>query len=158
MITENERAHGSYSASAAGDRLRVTEPSRLTDGRSLGDIIAETQTDFSNIVRKEIQLAKAEVKVDAAKAGKGAGFLGAAAVLGIFGLNLLLFTLAFVLDIWLPRWAAFGIITLIVLATAGFLALMGKKALTTVNPKPTRTIRNAQETVEAVKVAAKPSA
>lgn len=156
MITENERAHGAHTLSDA-ERQRVTEPTRLTDGRSLGDIIAETQTDLSNIVRKEIQLAKTEIKGEGIKAGKGAGFLAGAAVLGIFGLNLLLFTLAFVLDIWLPRWAAFGIITLLVFAGAGVLALMGKKALSTVKPAPERTIRNAQETVEAVKVAAKPS-
>lgn len=151
MITENETIAGATSAKATEQEARDARAARLVSGRSIGDIVAETQTDISNIVRKEIQLAKTEMKVDVAKAGKGAGMFGAAAVLGIFGLNMLLFTLAFILDIWLWKWVAFGIVTLLLLGGAGILALMGKKAVSSVNPKPERTIRNAQETVETIK-------
>ena len=52
--------------------------------RSLGDLISEVTTDLSTLMRQELELAKAEVQQSAARAGKGAGMLGGAAVAGYF--------------------------------------------------------------------------
>jgi uncharacterized membrane protein YqjE len=52
--------------------------------RSLGDLISEVTQDLSTLMRQELELAKAEVQQSAARAGKGAGMLGGAAVAGYF--------------------------------------------------------------------------
>jgi len=50
----------------------------------LGDLIGEVTEDLSTLVRQELELAKAELQQSAARAGKGAGMLGGAAVAGYF--------------------------------------------------------------------------
>jgi hypothetical protein len=53
---------------------------------SFGDLIAEVSRDISTLMRQEVELAKAELKQSASKAGKGAGMFGGAAVAGYFAL------------------------------------------------------------------------
>ena len=48
-------------------------------------------------------------------------------------------------------WAGYLIVTLLLFAVAGILALAGIKALKKAKPVPEKAIRNAQETVEAIK-------
>ena len=45
---------------------------------SLGDLLGEVTRDLSTLIRKELALAKAELKESAGKAAKGAGTLGGA--------------------------------------------------------------------------------
>src|SRR4051794_3632498 len=47
-------------------------------GTSLGDLLSEVTRDLSTLMRQEIELAKAELKQSASRAGKGAGMLGGA--------------------------------------------------------------------------------
>jgi hypothetical protein len=101
-----------------------------TPERTLGQLVAQATEDVSSIVRSELDLAKAELKADALKAGTGAGMLGAAG---------------------LSPWLAFLIIGVVLLIICGILALMGKAALSKVQGKPKRTIKNAQDTIAAVK-------
>ena len=44
--------------------------------RSLGDVVSDIATDLSTLVKQEMELARTELKQEAAKAGKGAGMLG----------------------------------------------------------------------------------
>ena len=53
----------------------------LRDEPTIGRLIKDAQTDFSTLMRKEIQLAKAELKVSVTAGGMGAVFLAAAAFL-----------------------------------------------------------------------------
>ncbi|WP_134768055.1 phage holin family protein, partial [Nocardioides sp. 1609] len=46
--------------------------------RSLGEIVGEVTTDLSTLMKQELELAKVELKQEAAKAGKGAGMLAGA--------------------------------------------------------------------------------
>jgi len=119
--------------------------------RTVGQLVADATHDVQGIVRSEIALAKAEVSSGAKVMGKGAGLLGGAAFLGLLGLIFLFHTLARVIDIWLPVWAGYGIVTLILLIVAGVLGLLGKKALEKAKPKPSRAIAEARQTIAALK-------
>ncbi|WP_406829353.1 phage holin family protein [Pedococcus sp. KACC 23699] len=119
--------------------------------RTLGQLVADATHDLSTIVRSEIALAKTEITTEAKTAGKSAAMFGAAAFVGLLGVIFLFHTVVAVLDIWLPEWAAYLITTVLLFAIAGVLALVGKKSVATINPKPERTIKNAQETVQALK-------
>ncbi len=53
-------------------------PSRVdTSGESLGDLVSELTGDLSKLMRQELELAKAEIRQEAAKAGKATGMLAA---------------------------------------------------------------------------------
>jgi hypothetical protein len=124
--------------------------------RTIGQLVADASHDISGIVRSEIALAKAEVSSGAKVMGRGAGLLVGAAVLGVFGLIFLLHTLAQVIAIWLPLWAGYLIVTVLLFVIAAVLGLLGKKALDTAKPTPERAKEQAQLTVAAVKDAARP--
>jgi hypothetical protein len=49
---------------------------------SLGDLLGEVSRDISTLMRQEVELAKAELKQSATRAGKGAGLLGGAGYAG----------------------------------------------------------------------------
>ncbi|MCU1607258.1 MAG: uncharacterized protein JWP46_3723, partial [Modestobacter sp.] len=66
----------------------TTEGNPDVEGTSVGELIGEVTRDLSTLMRQELELAKAEVKAEAAKAGKGAGLLGGA---GFAGYMVLLF-------------------------------------------------------------------
>lgn len=119
--------------------------------RTLGQLVAETTQDVKTIVQDEIALAKIEVKADAQRAGKGAGMFAGAAVLGLFGLVLLLFAIVYVLvALGLKTWLAFLIVAVVLFVVAGILALIGKKAISQLKG-PQRTIRSTKATIAAVK-------
>lgn len=50
---------------------------------SLGDLLGEVTKDLSTLMRQELELAKAELRQSATKAGKGAGMMGGAAYAGL---------------------------------------------------------------------------
>ena len=127
---------------------------RHSQERTIGQLFAQIVDDLRMIVRTEIQLAKTEITAQLGVAGTGAGMLAGAGVLALYGLGLLFVTLALVIAIWLPVWAGFLIITVVLFIVVAILALLGRNALKDVNPRPDRAIAQAQETVETLKQAA----
>ena len=119
--------------------------------RTVGQLVADATHDVQGIVRSEIALAKTEMSANAKVMGKGAGLLGGAAFLGLLGLIFLFHTLARVIAEWLPVWAGYGIITLVLFIVAGILGLLGKNALAKAKPAPSRAIAEAKQTVATLK-------
>ena len=112
--------------------------------RTISQLVADASHDISGIVKSEIALAKAEVS-------KGAGRLVGAGILAVFALIYLFHTLAHVIAIWLPLWAGYLIVTVVLLLVAAILGVLGKNALSKSKPKPEKAIEQAQLTVAAVK-------
>lgn len=126
------------------------------EDRSLGEIISELMDNSTTLVKQEVELAKAEAKQAASRAGKGVGmFAGAAiaALMALFALTLLLWWL-FAILIGSNTDPALGwsglIVTVIWLAVAGVLAALGKSALDKVRGLP-----QTQETMKKIPNAAK---
>jgi len=139
-----------YSADADGSRPDVSD-------RSVGELIGEVAKDLSTLMRKELELAKVEVKAEAAKAGKGAGLLAGAGVAGHLMLIFLSLTLMYFLYSLFGGndpadfvWAAL-IVTLIWAVIAAVLASMGRKQLKDVNPKPEQTVETLKEDAQWIK-------
>jgi len=124
-------------------------PSRMdTTGESLGDLVSELTGDLSKLMRQELELAKAEIRQEAAKAGKATGMLAAAGFAGYLTTVLLSLALVFALGAVMPLgWA-----TLIVAALWGIAGAVlystGRARLRTVNPKPERTVETLKEDAE----------
>ena len=119
--------------------------------RTIGQLVADATHDIEGIVRGEIALAKAEVTDGAKVLGKGAGLLAGAAFLVLMGVVFLLHSAAWGISTWLPVWAGYLIVAVVVLIVATVLGLMGKKALETARPAPERAIDQAQRTIAVIK-------
>ena len=119
--------------------------------RTIGQLVADATHDIEGIVRGEIALAKAEVTDGAKVLGKGAGLLAGAAFLVLMGVVFLLHSAAWGISTWLPVWAGYLIVAVVVLIIAAILGLMGKKALETARPAPERAIDQAQRTIAVIK-------
>ncbi|HET7901448.1 MAG TPA: phage holin family protein [Candidatus Nanopelagicales bacterium] len=98
--------------------------------QSLGSLVSGITEDLSALVRGEIELAKTEVRTTMQTASKGGGMLAGAALFGFLALVFLLLTLAWVLvQLGLPIWAGFGIVTLLLIIVTAILGILGKKRL-----------------------------
>lgn len=134
----------------------MSQPQDLRENeRTISQLVADASHDISGIVKSEIALAKAEVGQGAKVMGKGAGLLAGAGVIAVFALIYLFHTLALVIAVWLPEWAGYLIVTVLLLIVATVLGLLGKKALSQAKPSPERAIKHARLTMDAVKDAAR---
>ena len=119
--------------------------------RSLGDIVGDIARDLTTLFRQELDLAKTEARAEIAKAGKGAGLLGAAGVAGHLTLLLASLALTFLLDEWMPLALAALIVTVLWAVVAAILGLRGRKELRSVNPKLETTQRTLKEDAQWVR-------
>jgi hypothetical protein len=132
---------------ATVDLTGKAEP-RATSEPSLGELVGQASKEISTLVRKEVELAKAELSAEIGKAGKGAGMFGGAGLTALYGLMFLSLAAMFGLGAVMHLgWAAL-IVAAFWLVVAGILALTGKRAFATFSPVPERTIRTLKEDAE----------
>ncbi len=118
---------------------------------SLGELFGEVSKDLSQLVRQEVELAKAEAKESATRAGKGAGMLVGAAEAGQLALVFLSVAVWWGLGNAIGRgWSAL-VVTVVWAVVAAVLGLVGKKQVTSVSGLPRTT-----ETVKEIPPALKP--
>lgn len=120
-------------------------PTAPADERSLGEILSDVTSDLTDLVKQELELARTELKQEAAKAGKGAGMLGGAGVAGLLLLISLTLTVGFLLDNWMPVELAFLITTVLWAVIAAVLAAKGRAALKRTNPQLPKTQQTLKE-------------
>ena len=117
---------------------------------SLGDLLGEVTRDVSTLMRQEVELAKAEVRQSATRAGKGAGLLGGAGYAGHLTVLFVSFAawwgLGQVIDI---AWAAV-IVAVVWGIVAAVLYVLGRKELKTVQGAP-RTVDSLKKIPDALK-------
>lgn len=113
--------------------------------RSLAELFSTLTSDITLLVRKELELAREELKGEASGLGKAAGALGAAAVVGLLCGVAFVMMAGFALDAVMPAWAAFLIVTIVLGIVAAVLGLQGQKRLKAINPKPEQTIETLKE-------------
>lgn len=132
-------------------RVDGAAPQVTRSEETLGMLFANASRDLSTLVHSEIELAKAELRLDVKNAAKGGAMFGAAGFLGLLAIVLLSITIAlFIAWLGLEAWLAFLIVTAFYLLVAGVLALVGKKAVSKVGP-PERTLRTSKDTVQFLK-------
>lgn len=106
--------------------------------------------DTSELVRAEIELAKAEVSDGLKANGIGIGMVIGAAVMMWLAVQGLLITAGFALALVMPGWAAALVVTVVLLIVAGVLGLIARNKLgTKVSVEQAKA--NVQEDVEWVR-------
>jgi hypothetical protein len=121
-------------------RLDESPPRSLSN---VGEIFADISRDLSTLIRQETELAKAELRDSATKAGKGAGMLGGAAVAGHFVLLFLSITLWWGLGNGIGRaWSAL-VVAVVWAVIAAVLSSIGRREIKQIKgiPQTTETAR-----------------
>ena len=114
------------------------------ESNSLGDLLGDVTRDLSTLMRQELELAKAEAKQSATRAGKGGGMFAGAGVAGHFVLLFLSIALWYALgELMGLGWSAV-VVALIWGIIAAVLASIGKKELKAIKGMP-QTVETVQE-------------
>jgi hypothetical protein len=122
------------------------EPAVDHQDQSIGNLVREASSHLSTLVRSEIELARAEVVSEVRKGVKGSVYFVIALTILLFSLFFLFLTIGEVLDIWLPRSAAFAIVFGLMLLGAALFGLLGYRRMRSIR-KPERTISSLQDAV-----------
>lgn len=130
------------------------------DGRSNGQSLAELTRQLSDqtteLIRKEIELAKAELQQKGKQVGLGAGMFGGAGIFVVYALGALTAAAILALATAMDGWLAALIVALVWAAIAGVLALTGKNRVQEGSPPvPEQAIESVKEDVEWTKQRAK---
>jgi uncharacterized membrane protein YqjE len=116
--------------------------------RPIGELVKDLSSQTSTLVRKEIELAKAELQQQGKVAGKGAGMLGGAAVAGLLALGALSAALIALLGEAMPIWAAALIVMALWAVVAAVLAKSGQTALQRATPPAPQTVETVKEDIQ----------
>jgi uncharacterized membrane protein YqjE len=112
-----------------------TEQSGLSQSdRPIGDLMKQLSEQTSELVRKELELARAEMTQKGKAAGLGAGMFGGAGLFALLGLGALTACFVLALAEAIDGWLAALIVTVIYAAIAGALALTGKSKVQEATP------------------------
>jgi Putative Actinobacterial Holin-X, holin superfamily III len=123
--------------------------SQNSGDKSAAELLRDLSQQTGDLVRKEMELAKAELRVKGKAAGMGAGMFGGAGVVALYGVGALTAAAILGLAIVLDAWLAALIVGVGYLAVAGILALTGKKKVEQATPPvPEQAIESSKEDVE----------
>ena len=111
---------------------------------SIGELVSNATEQISSLMRAEIELAKAEIQVEAKKVAIGGGLFTVAGVIALYSSFFFFFALAEVLKIWLWAWAAYLIIFFAMLLFAALLAFIGFRKVKQIKA-PKKTIESVAE-------------
>ncbi len=127
-----------------------TTQERLRE-RSIGELLGDFASETTDLLGKEMELARAEVGIQVKRAGTGAGLFGAAIVFALLGLGALtacaVIALALVIDAWLAALIVGGALVVV----AGILALAGRAKVRAIAPPvPERAIGEVKRDIATV--------
>jgi uncharacterized membrane protein YqjE len=119
---------------------------------STSELVTRLTQQSTELIRNELRLAQVEMTEKAKHAGVGAGLFGGAGVVALYGVGALIATIILALATFLAPWLAALIVTVVLFAIAGVVALMGKKQVSQATPAaPQKTIDNVKRDVDTIK-------
>ncbi|HTX29972.1 MAG TPA: phage holin family protein [Solirubrobacteraceae bacterium] len=129
----------------------TTDPSQA----SVAELVKQLSEQTSRLARQEVELAKAELTEKGKRAGIGAGMFGGAGVFGFYAFGALVAAAILGLATAVAAWLAALIVTVVLGAIAGLLALQGKtKVQQATPPVPEQATESVKEDVEWTKARA----
>ena len=115
----------------------------------IGELLKQLASETTTLVRQELDLAKAEMREKAGKAGPGFGMIGAAGGVALLALGALTAFFVLALDAVLPNWLAALVVAMVYGAVAALLYMRGKEKVDDAgSPAPRQTIETLKEDVE----------
>ncbi|WP_248489752.1 phage holin family protein [Tsukamurella sp. PLM1] len=124
--------------------IPLTDPNVTASGDpTIGSLVRDASAQVSSLVRAEVELAKAETVQEVKKAATGSAFFAIAGVVALYSSFFFFFFLTWLLNIWLPMWAASLIVFILMLVVAGLAAFLGYLKV--------RKIRGPKKTIDSLK-------
>jgi uncharacterized membrane protein YqjE len=121
------------------------------ESESLREILRDIAHDLQYLLHSELRLAKVEVTEQVDRVKHVAGFMGAAAVLGLFAGMCFVATCVALLALFAPVWGAALIMTLLLVAGGGWMYVRGREKMRRFRPLPQQTMQSIKDNVEWVK-------
>ena len=122
---------------------------------SVAELVKQLSEQASRLARQEAELAKAELTAKGKRAGIGAGMFGGAGIVGLYTVGALTATAILALATAVAAWLAALIVTVVLGAIAGVLALEGKsKVQQATPPVPEQAAESVKEDVQWAKTRA----
>jgi len=138
-------------SSSRGYAAPMEQPNTNED-QSVSELVKQLSTQTSALVRQELKLAQLEMTEKGKRAGIGAGLFGGAGLVAAYGMGALIATIILLLATFLEPWIAALIVTVVLFAVAGVLALTGKKQVEQATPPaPEEAIESTKRDVDEVK-------
>ena len=116
--------------------------------KTLGELFSDLSRETSQLLRKEVQLAKTELSQNVSHAVKNAALLVVAAVFVFFAAQALLAAAILALVPVVGPWQAALIVAVVLLVLAAALATVGLSALKKGNLAPRETVQTIREDVQ----------
>ncbi len=113
--------------------------------RTIAELITRLSRGTVTLVRKEVQLAQAEMSQKASRVGKNVGFLVVESVVTYTGLLALVAAVILVLGLVIPYWLSALIVGLVIAAIGAILVAKGANTLRQEDPTPRETVETLQE-------------
>jgi|SRR3712207_5107332 len=121
---------------------------QTADEKPVAELLSDMTSSVTTLIRKEVEMAVAELKDEARQAAKAGGMLSGGALSGYLSLLFGSFGLAWWLDRKLPRPLAFFAVAALHGAAAGALLKQGREEMQHVDPVPRQTVDTVKENVE----------
>ena len=119
---------------------------------SVSELVQRLSEQTSELARREVELAKAEVAEKGKRLGVGAGAFGAAGIAGLFALAALTAGAILLLGTAIADWLAALIAAAVYALAAGGLALAGRRQVEEgAPPLPERAIQSTKRDIDAAK-------
>jgi uncharacterized membrane protein YqjE len=126
--------------------------------QSTGELVKQVTEQVSLLVRDELKLAQLEMTRKGKEAGKGAGMLGGAGLVALYGVACLIACAIIAISHVLQAWLAALIIGAALLALAAVVSAVGRSHLRKATPPtPTEAVESVKTDVEEVRERARRS-
>ena len=120
--------------------------------QSTAQLVTQLSEQVSRLVRDELQLTRVEMAQKGKQAGAGAGLLGGAGVVALYGLACLVACVIIAISGAIAAWLAALIVGAALLAAAGITAMLGRSRLRRATPPvPKQALSSVQTDVQEIK-------
>lgn len=124
---------------------------RAIENKPLGDLFSDLASEMSELVRKEVALAKLEVGQKAKHVGKNVGYLVVGGAVAYAAMLAIIAAIVMLLDKVMPNWGAALLVGIVVAAIAGLLINKAIAALQATDMTPQQTVETLKEDAAWVK-------
>jgi uncharacterized membrane protein YqjE len=129
---------------------------RPADQRSVGQLITDATNQVSTLMRDEIRLAIIELQQKGKRMGVGAGLLGGAGLVAMYGVGAIVAGVILLLATVMAPWLAAFIVGAAVLLIAAIMAALGRsQARRGAPPVPEQTVESVKQDIAAVREGAR---
>jgi uncharacterized membrane protein YqjE len=120
--------------------------------RSTGELVKQLSEQVSTLIRNELKLAQVEMTLKGKQAGRGAGLLGGAGLVALYGVGCLIACAIIAISGTVAAWLAALIVGAALLAIAGVAAMIGKGRLQKATPPvPEQAVDSIKTDVEEIR-------